>query len=134
MENSWLQSAVDWLDRTAEFLRKPLFWGIVLAAIVVGYLYRKLRPVAKPPSSSPRPAYLIKESARVVASALEVRQHDPVLAFQQAVQAQTMAQIAKDATSNMDELTTALGVNMMDYMTYVSDVVTDTRSRLRARR
>jgi len=78
-----------------------------------------------------RVKYLVRESARLVASALEKRETNVLDAYEDAVQAAVLARTAKEVDGDVARLTKDLGVDFHEYLSYTNTVLQDMRLRLR---
>ncbi len=78
-----------------------------------------------------RAKYLMRESARLVASAIEKSGSNLLEAYENAAQAAVLARTAKDIDENVSKLSEELGVDFHDYLSYTSTVVQGLRSKLR---
>lgn len=78
-----------------------------------------------------RAKFLVRESARLVASALEKRNSNLLDAYEDAAQAAVLARTAKEIDDDVSKLTQDLGVDFYEYLTYTASVLQDVRSKLR---
>jgi len=78
-----------------------------------------------------RAKFLVRESARLVASALEKRGSNLLDAYEDAAQAAVLARTAKEIDDDVGKLTQDLGVDFYEYLTYTASVLQDVRSKLR---
>ena len=78
-----------------------------------------------------RAKFLVRESARLVASALEKRGCNLLDAYEDAAQAAVLARTAKEIDDDVSKLTQDLGVDFYEYLTYTASVLQDVRSKLR---
>lgn len=78
-----------------------------------------------------RAKYLMRESARLVASAIEKSGSNLLEAYENAAQAAVLARTAKDIDENVSKLSEELGVDFHDYLSYTSTVVQGLRQKLR---
>jgi hypothetical protein len=114
--------------------------GVVVALIVFFvYMVRKiiglslsLGGVTSEERVHSRAKYLVRESARMVASALEKRKANNLLdAYEDAAQAVVLARTAKEVDVDVARLTRDLGVDFHEYLSYTSTVLQEMRSQLR---
>lgn len=78
-----------------------------------------------------RAKYLMRESARLVASAIEKRGSNVLEAYENAAQAAVLARTAKDIDENVSKLSEELGVDFHEYLSYTATVLQGLRSKLR---
>jgi hypothetical protein len=78
-----------------------------------------------------RAKYLMRESARLVASAIEKSGSNLLEAYENAAQAAVLARTAKDIDENISKLSEELGVDFHDYLSYTTTVVQGLRTKLR---
>jgi hypothetical protein len=78
-----------------------------------------------------RAKFLVRESARLVASALEKRGTNLLDAYEDAAQAAVLARTAKEIDDDVSKLTQDLGVDFYEYLTYTASVLQEIRSKLR---
>lgn len=76
--------------------------------------------------------YLSRESAKLIAVALEKRSSRLYEAYESATQAVVMARLAKEVDPNTDRLSTELGVDFLEYITYTGNVLAELRARMMA--
>jgi hypothetical protein len=80
-----------------------------------------------------RAKFLARESARLVAQALEKRTSNPLEAYEHATHAAVLARTAKELDHDpARHLGDDLGVDFLEYLSYTSTVLQDVRSRLLA--
>ena len=78
-----------------------------------------------------RAKFLARESARLVAQALEKRTSNVLEAYEHATQAAVLARTAKELDDDPERsLGDDLGVNFLEYLSYTATVLQDVRSRL----
>jgi hypothetical protein len=157
MSTIW-STAVDFLDRTAIILTYgyvPAIIGVIVAVLVLRWLWMWLRPSKKAvgESSSVVPVdlgkltssttgggdggkavYMVRESARHVADAIENQKNNPLSSYYHAVHANVLASVAKDMTDDTSKLSNSLGVDIYDFLSYTQQVVSETEHRLSRRR
>lgn len=146
--SNWVSTALDSLDRSAKYVRYVPRWalGLVVATAVLVWLgvhkrvFNRVAGSSTLPSPSPSPSpssvaysralYMARESAKLVAQALEDASHDVLQSYAGAVQANVLAQTAKDLVDDTTTLSKDLGVDIFEYLTYTSKVMTDVQKRL----
>jgi biotin synthase-related radical SAM superfamily protein len=74
-----------------------------------------------------RAKYMVRESGKLIASALEKRQTSPVEAYEQALQAAVLTRTAKEIHDDTARLSKELGVDFLEYLTYTTTVVQELR-------
>ena len=82
------------------------------------------------PNSSKISKYLVRESARLVASAIEKRTINVFEAYEDATQAAVMARTAKEIDEDASKLSEDLGVDFFEYLSYKNTVLQELRSTL----
>ena len=75
--------------------------------------------------------FLVRESARLVATALEKRGVDTLGAYEDAAQAAVLARTAKEVDVDVARLTKDLGVDFHEYLAYTNTVLQDLRVQMR---
>lgn len=80
-----------------------------------------------------RAKYMVRESAKLIASALEKRESAPIEAYEQALQAAVLARTAKEIHDDASRLSEELGVDFWEYLAYTSTVVQELRSNMLAK-
>ena len=147
--SKFLKTVLDKLDLTAGTLLKPavgLAIALIVAIIVIVRRRRRRHAVeaekagalASSSSSATAPrspthsraVYMARESAKLIAQALEAGSGDVVRAYAGAVQASVLAQTAKELVDDMSVLSRDLGVDMYEYLAYTSNVLRDAQDRL----
>ena len=78
-----------------------------------------------------RAKYLMRESARLVASAIEKSGSNLLEAYENAAQAAVLARTAKEIDDDIGRLSEELGVDFHQYLSYTSTVVQGLRQKLR---
>lgn len=78
-----------------------------------------------------RAKYLMRESARLIASAIEKSGSNLLEAYENATQAAVLARTAKDIDENVSKLSEELGVDFHEYLSYTTTVVQGLRNKLR---
>ena len=127
-------------SRVKGMVCRAMSLGVVVALIVFFfYMVRKtlglslsLGGVTSEERVHSRAKYLVRESARLVASALEKRTANNLLdAYEDAAQAAVLARTAKEVDVDVARLTKDLGVDFHEYLSYTSTVLQDMRLQLR---
>lgn len=77
-----------------------------------------------------RPKVMVRESARLVAKALEKRSSNPLEAYENAVQASVLVRTAKEMDDDVSKLTKDLGVDIHEYLSYTTAVMEDLRKNI----
>lgn len=142
-----LATGLRYLDCSASLLFNKCFWAAV-AFLVVAYLLRRvyrwfrpspLMPVVDSPSASTatKPiqaaAAMARESARRVAEAIDAREDLPLKSYRLAIEANVLAQSARDVTDSVPQLSKELGVDMTEYLAYTANVLSDVEKKLTRR-
>ena len=78
-----------------------------------------------------RAKFLVRESARLVASALAKRETNLLDAYEDAAQAAVLARTAKEIDDDVSRLTEDLGVDFHEYLSYTATVLQDVRTKVR---
>lgn len=78
-----------------------------------------------------RAKFLVRESARLVASALEKRGGNLLEAYEDAAHAAVLARTAKEIEPDVSQLSKDLGIDFYQYLSYTSTVLQELRSKLR---
>jgi hypothetical protein len=112
------------LKRTG--LNKPLL-------TMVGLLDRQdIADAGHAERSHAKAKFLVRESARLVKSAIDKRVASPFEAYEDAAQALVLARAAKDVDDDVAKLSRNLGVDFFEYLTYAGSVAQDLRAGLAA--
>ena len=77
-----------------------------------------------------RAKFMVRESARLVANALEKRNTNRLEAYESAVQASVLVRTAKEMDDDFTQLNKDLGVNFYEYLSYTTAVLQDMRTNL----
>ena len=77
-----------------------------------------------------RSKFLVRESARLVASALEKRSTNVLEAYENAAQASVLARTAKEMDTDVSKLSDDLGVDFYEYLSYTGTVLQELRSNV----
>lgn len=112
------------------FLRKTKLNRVLLTA--TGIIERDAildEPVVQ--RNHNRAKYLMRESARLVASAIDKSGSNLLEAYENAAQAAAMARTAKDIDENVSKLSEELGVDFHEYLSYTTTVLQGLRQKLR---
>lgn len=77
-----------------------------------------------------RAMFLVRESARLVATALDIRNTNVLEAYENAAQAAVMARTAKEMDSDVSKLSDDLGVDFYEYLSYTGTVLQSLRDNV----
>lgn len=77
-----------------------------------------------------RAMFLVRESARLVAIALDKRNTNVLEAYENAAQAAVMARTAKEMDSDVSKLSDDLGVDFYEYLSYTGTVLQSLRDNV----
>lgn len=145
-------SFLQWLDRipgtVCKWFSDPTSKGwvinlfsvgmIVLPLLSLWYLWKLTRTMrvdddddATMEKNHTRAKYLVRESARLVASAIEKRTINVFEAYEDATQAAVMARTAKEIDKDAAKLSEDLGVDFFEYLSYTNTVLQELRSTLK---
>jgi len=72
--------------------------------------------------------FMMRESAKLIASALEAKKISPIEGYEQALQAAVLARTAKEIHKDASKLGAELGVDFWEYLAYTSTVVNELRT------
>lgn len=130
----WLARFRDSLDQSFALIfdhRAVALGTVLLLALGIWWIIRRYRRKDAPGSDilADRAQELARESARLVATALEERDQQPMQAYFHAVQAVVMARTAQELESG-PRLSASLGIDFSEYIHYTSKVLGDIQTRL----
>ena len=80
------------------------------------------------------PEALIRESARRISEAIDLRTEIPLKAYRLATEAQVLAQTARSLTPSVTSLSKSVGVDVGEYIAYTDSVQSDIEKRMTQRR
>lgn len=149
-------SFLQWLDRipgyTVKWFQNPTCKGwviklfsmgmLVLPLVLLWYLWKFLiksrrtlvhdtdKDDAAMEKNHNRAKYLVRESARLVASAIEKRSTNVFEAYEDATLAAVMARTAKEIDEDASKLSNDLGVDFFEYLSYTTTVLQELRFTL----
>ncbi len=135
------RNAIDTLDRFPGFVykhRRVVLTVTAVAVVLVLFKYQGILGSSRPPAlgegceqkAFALAKYMARESAKLVAVALEKRSTRLLEAYESATQAAVMARMAKEVDPDTDRLSKELGVDFLEYIIYTGNVLAELRARL----
>lgn len=130
-----LKNVLDKLDLSYAFFykNKGVITKVLLVLVafyVLRYVYRRVSGNSGKDLASVV-KYLLSDSARHIDTAVNLRNTNPLQAYEHAVLGSVMARTAKDLTDNKDSLSKELKVDVYKYLEYTNHVTSQIKQTLR---